>query len=216
VTWRIPESWWRTRVNEERHFSNFGWCAQGRAEVTALTRVSRTGSNWIDNLLKELRVPTLYLESTIPSYLTAWPAKDLIAAAHQAITREWWELRRHQFNLHSSQLVVEEISAGDPVAAEQRLAALQEATMLPLTESVEWIAGELARLSLVPESATADGFHIAYASAHHMKYLLTWNCRHIANAERLPAIERFLEQNGLFVPIVCTPEELMGDTDEQA
>jgi hypothetical protein len=161
--------------------------------------------------LLERQLPSLYLESTIPSYLTAWPAKDLIAAAHQAITREWWDLRREHFDLYSSQMVVEEISAGDPTAAEQRLAALNRVPLLALTESVEWIAGELSSHGLVPEGASADGFHIAYASAHQMKYLLTWNCRHIANAERLPAIERFLEQNGLFVPIVCTPEELMGD-----
>jgi hypothetical protein len=161
-------------------------------------------------------VSTLYLESTIPSYLTAWPAKDLIAAAHQAITREWWELRREDFNLHSSQLVIEEVSAGDPRATEQRLAALQGIPLLALTETVEGIAKELSTRGLVPEGASADGFHIAYASAHQMKYLLTWNCRHIANAERLPAIEQFLEYNGLFVPIVCTPEELMGDEDAES
>lgn len=126
------------------------------------------------------------------------------------------ELRREQFDLYSSQLVIEEVSAGDPIAAEQRLAVLYGIPLLALTESVEWIAGELSGHGLIPESASADGFHIAYASAHQMKYLLTWNCRHIANAERLPAIEHFLEQNGMFVPIVCTPEELMGDEDAES
>jgi hypothetical protein len=159
-------------------------------------------------------VPSLYIETTIPSYLTAWPARNLIAAAHQAITREWWELRRPDFQLYTSQLVILEASVGDTHAAQLRLDALHGIPLLPLTESVEWIASELEARALVPPAAAADGFHIAYAAAHSLDYLLTWNCRHIANAERLPAIESFLADNGFAVPIVCTPEELMGDANE--
>ncbi|MFH1921209.1 MAG: type II toxin-antitoxin system VapC family toxin [Planctomycetota bacterium] len=159
-------------------------------------------------------MPSVYIETTIPSYLTAWPAKNLIAAAHQAITREWWERRRHGFELFTSQLVIEEVFAGDDAAAQLRLGALDGIPLLTSSNSVEWIAGELERLKLVPPNAAADGFHIAYSSVHAMGYLLTWNCRHIANAERLPAIERFLADSGFHVPIVCTPEELMGDADE--
>lgn len=159
-------------------------------------------------------MPSVYVETTIPSYLTAWPDKNLVAAAHQAITREWWELRRHRFELYTSQLVIEEASAGDPSAARLRLEALQDIPLLPLSDKVEWIAGELERLALVPPNAGADAFHIAYSSAHRMNYLLTWNCRHLANAERLPAIERFLADNGCHVSVVCTPEELMGDNYE--
>ena len=154
---------------------------------------------------------SVYLETTIPSYLTAWPARNLIAAAHQAITREWWALRRATFRLFVSQLVITEASAGDPVAAQLRLDALEGIPLLPSTASVEWIASELARLGLVPANAAADAFHVAFASVHAVDYLLTWNCRHIANAERLPAIEAFLRENGFAIPNVCTPEELMGD-----
>ena len=156
---------------------------------------------------------TVYIETTIPSYLTAWPARNLIAAAHQAITREWCSLRRNSFQLFVSQLVIMEASAGDPAAAQLRLDALAGIPLLPFTDSVEWIAGELARLSLVPPNAAADAFHVAFASVHAVDYLLTWNCRHIANAERLPAIETFLRDKGFPVPHVCTPEELMGDVD---
>jgi hypothetical protein len=159
-------------------------------------------------------LPSVYIETTIPSYLTAWPDKNLVAAAHQATTREWWELRRHRFELFTSQLVIQEASDGDPSAAQLRLDALRGIPILPLSDKVEYIAAELERLRLVPPKAGADAFHIGYASAHRMDYLLTWNCRHIANAERLPAIERFLADNGHHVPIVCTPEELMGDFDE--
>lgn len=157
---------------------------------------------------------SVYIETTIPSYLTAWPAKNLIAAAHQAITRDWWELRRHRFELFTSQLVIEEASAGDSLAAQLRLGALRDIPLLSSSDKVEWTAAELERRTLVPPNAGADAFHIGYASAHGVDYLLTWNCRHIANAERLPAIERFLADNGYHVPVVCTPEELMGDSDE--
>ncbi len=156
---------------------------------------------------------SVYIETTIPSYLTAWPARNLIAAAHQAITCEWWALRRDSFRLFVSQLVITEASAGDPAAAQLRLAALEGIPLLPSTESVEWIASEFERLGLIPANAAADAFHVAFASVHAVDYLLTWNCRHIANAERLPAIEVFLRDNGFSVPNVCTPEELMGDVD---
>jgi len=154
---------------------------------------------------------SVYIETTIPSYLTAWPAKNLIAAAHQTMTREWWQSRRQMFRLFTSQLVVVEVSAGDASAAKLRLECLTGIPVLASTQEVEWIAAELDRLALVPPNASADAFHIAYASIHQMSYLLTWNCRHIANAERLPTIEQFLAENGFHVPIVCTPEELMGD-----
>lgn len=158
-------------------------------------------------------MPSVYLETTIPSYLTAWPSRSLVAAAHQAITREWWTLRRADFELCVSQLVIAEISAGDATAARLRLDSITGIPTLPMTDEVEWIASEMERLGLVPPSAAADAFHVGYASAHSIDYLLTWNCRHIANAERLPAIRTFLQQNGFSIPIVCTPEELMGDHD---
>lgn len=157
---------------------------------------------------------SVYIETTIPSYLTAWPTKNLVTAAHQALTREWWDKRRTSFELFTSELVLAEAAAGDPTAARFRLEALADLTSLPFTDEVKLIGDELSARGLVPPNATADALHIAYAAAHRMTYLLTWNCRHIANAERLPAIEQFLEDQGCHIPIVCTPEELMGDVDE--
>jgi hypothetical protein len=159
-------------------------------------------------------MPSVYLETTIPSYLTAWPSHNLVMAAHQAITREWWETQLRRFELFASQLVIEEASAGDETASALRLTALDQITVLASTSTVEWIAVELARLALVPPNAAADAFHIGYASAYVMDYLLTWNCRHIVNAERWPEITNFLRRSGLHVPVACTPEELMGDLDE--
>ena len=141
---------------------------------------------------------------------------ELDRGGHQAITREWWELRRDSFQLFVSQLVIVEASAGNPAAAQLRLDALAGIPLLPSTDSVEWIAAELERLGLVPVNAAADAFHVAFASVHAVDYLLTWNCRHIANAERLPSIEVFLRDNGFAVSNVCTPEELMGDVDPNA
>jgi hypothetical protein len=118
--------------------------------------------------------------------------------------------------LFTSQLVIVEATTGDASASQLRMDAMQGIPVLSLTNEVEWIAGELERLALVPPSAGADAFHIGYAAVHRTTYLLTWNCRHIANAERLPAIEAFLAEKGYHVPIVCTPEELMGDDDSQS
>ena len=112
-----------------------------------------------------------------------------------------------------SQLVIAKVSAGDSEAAQLRLESLAGIPVLPMVDAIEWIAGELKRLGLVPANAEADAFHVAFASVHAVEYLLTCNCRHIANAERLPAIEVFLRDSGFAVPNVCTPEELMGDVD---
>src|SRR5439155_12006230 len=151
--------------------------------------------------------PTVYVETTIPSYLTAWPSRDLIRAAHQQITREWW-MRRDSFDLYSSRLVVQECEAGDTQAAADRLAALAG---IPLLEQ-ESEAGELADALLrdvpLPQKAAADALHIATAAVHGMQYLLTWNCTHIANVVFRPQIEAVCRAAGYEPPLICTPEEL--------
>lgn len=146
----------------------------------------------------------------MPSYLTAWPSRDLIRASHQQITREWCENRRKHFDIHISQFVIDEASAGDVQAAADRIAILKEFPLLDITEEVDEIATELLnRLSLPPRAAT-DAAHIALAAVHEMHFLLTWNCTHIANAEMAQDIEQVCSDFGLECPVVCTPEELMG------
>src|SRR5437016_2539333 len=123
--------------------------------------------------------PRIYLEK-VPSYLTAWPSRDLVRAAHQQITREWWA-HRGAFELYSSRLVVPECQAGDPQAAADRLAALAGVPLLEPTPDAAALAEALVRGIPLPDRAAADALHIAIAAAHGVDYLLTWNCTHIAN-----------------------------------
>ncbi len=153
----------------------------------------------------------VYLETTIVSYLAAWPSRDLILAAHQTLTREWWNGHRDQFELYVSQFVLDEAGDGDPDAAAERLKRLEELPLLPLTDEVFSVAGGLLEAGLLPKKAQADSVHMAVATVHEMDILLTWNCRHLANASMLGDIGRHLRGKGYEMPIVCTPEELMGE-----
>jgi hypothetical protein len=152
----------------------------------------------------------LYLETTVPSYLTARPSRDLIRASHQQITREWWESRRADFEVFISQLVLDEASAGDPSAARDRLAALKDLPQLDITNDVAVLAEALVTSLALPAKASTDAAHIALAAVHAMHFLLTWNCTHIANAEMTVAIARVCQEQGFTAPVICTPEELMG------
>jgi predicted nucleic acid-binding protein len=151
----------------------------------------------------------VYVETTVFSYLAARPSRDLRVAAHQQITAEWWDSRRHQFVLFVSQLVVEEASAGDPTAAARRGAYLADLTLLELSDTALTLAEKLLADSAVPIAATEDAIHIAVAAVHGMHYLMTWNCKHIANATTRNRIEMACNDAGYDMPIICTPEELL-------
>ena len=153
----------------------------------------------------------IYLETTIASYLTARPSRGLIVAAHQQITQEWWETRQQKFDIFISELVVREAGAGDKVAARKRIEALDNIPLLGLNEEVLHLAHELVQGGPVPESAKEDALHIALATVHGMDYILTWNCRHIANAEMRTGVTSICISQGYETPVICTPEELMGD-----
>src|SRR5436305_10527930 len=151
--------------------------------------------------------PRVYLETTIASYLTAWPSRDLIVAAHQQITREWWEKRRQGFDLFISQFVIDEAGLGDPDAAQRRLETLVPLPILDASEDVFVLADELMKRVPLPAKAETDSLHIAISAVNGMDYLLTWNCTHIANAELRDDIEAVCRKSGLESPIICTPEE---------
>ena len=151
--------------------------------------------------------PRIYVETTVPSYLTAWPSRDLVRAAHQQITREWWA-QRGDFELYSSRLVVHECQAGDTQAAADRLAALAGVPLLEQTPDAAALAEALVRDVPLPERAAADALHIAIAAVHGVDYLLTWNCTHIANVTLRPKIEAVCRAAGYEPPLICTPEEL--------
>jgi predicted nucleic acid-binding protein len=153
----------------------------------------------------------VYVETTVVSYLTARKSRNLVVAAHQEITRQWWKGRRREFDLYCSQAVIREASAGDKRAASKRLAALEDVPLLEVNEPARLLAAALAKAAALPDKATEDALHIALATAHGMDYLLTWNCRHIANAEIRNIVAAVSYEHGYGAPVICTPEELMGE-----
>ena len=155
--------------------------------------------------------PTVYLETTIPSYLTSRPSRDLITAGHQQITRDWWEKRRDAFRLYISQLVVDEARAGDPDAARERSRVVQDVPLLDITPEVEELTSRILVSGAIPRKAATDAAHIALAAVHGMDFLLTWNCVHIANAVIAKAVAKICRQQGWDCPVICTPEELLGE-----
>lgn len=154
--------------------------------------------------------PLLYLETTVPSYLTAWPSRDLIRASHQQITKEWWRTRRNDFDIFISQFVLDEVGAGDIEAARERLDALKDCALLDITSEVDELAAALVTSLNLPPKSVTDAAHIAVAALHGMHFLVTWNCAHIANAEMAVVIEQVCREHGFTCPVICTPEELMG------
>jgi len=153
--------------------------------------------------------PRLYLETTIPSYMTAWQSRDLIVAGHQQITKEWWRTRRYSFDLCISQFVLDEASAGDADAARERLEVLQPLPLLDVTESAIQLAAALIQAGIIPEKAARDAAHIAVSAVHGVDYLMTWNCAHIANAMIIKKVQAICVGMGFTCPVICTPEELM-------
>jgi predicted nucleic acid-binding protein len=159
--------------------------------------------------------PRIYLETTIPSYLTAWPSRDLVRAAHQQITREWWRQRRGEFELFISQVVVRECQAGDPDAAARRLEVFRDLPLLEQTGEATALAQLLLEQVPLPDRAAVDALHIAIAAVHGMDYLLTWNCTHIANAALRGRIESACRAGGNEPPAICTPEELLSEENAE-
>jgi hypothetical protein len=150
----------------------------------------------------------LYMETTIPSYLTSRPSRDLIVAGHQQVTREWWEKRRGAFEIYISQLVVDEASAGDPDAARERMLIVRDFAMLDITPEVGHLASAILASGILPRKAATDAAHIAIAAVHGVDFLLTWNCVHIANAVIAKAVANICRQFDWESPVICTPEEL--------
>ena len=151
----------------------------------------------------------VYIETTVISYLTVRPNRDVVIAGHQKITRDWWQTCRKRFDVVASQLVVREASAGDSRAAQERLAKLATLTLLEVTEEAVLLAQELVSTGAVPEKAAEDALHLAIAVTNGVEYLLTWNCKHLANATMRTKIEDVCRSAGYEPVIICTPEELL-------
>lgn len=156
----------------------------------------------------------VYIETSIFSYLASRPSRDLVVAARQQLTHAWWQGRRLEFDLYVSQVVLDEAWAGDPDAAQRRAEFLAGLSLLDLTPEVAELAATLIARVPLPPRAAADAAHIAAATHHGMHFLLTWNSTHIANAELRPRVERVCRELGYAPPVLCTPDELMGGTND--
>ena len=156
-----------------------------------------------------MALPKTYLETSVISYLTARPSRDAVITVHQNATRTWWETRRHGLDLYVSSVVINEIGRGDPEMARQRLQLVAGIPILEADPQSEALAIEILRTSVLPPTASADAAHIALATIHRMDFLVTWNCRHIANGFVQRRVGRLLRAKGLEPPVMVTPEELM-------
>jgi predicted nucleic acid-binding protein len=154
---------------------------------------------------------TVYIETSIVGYLTARSTKSLIIAANAETTRDWWESRRSTFTLYISQVVLDEVMLGDAEMAAKRLEVLQGFPLLELSDAVQDLAAQFLSRSNLPPKAAADAVHIATATVHGMDYLLTWNCKHIANAQIQKKLAEVCLDFEYELPTICTPYELMGD-----
>jgi hypothetical protein len=161
-----------------------------------------------------VELPKVFLESSVISYLAARERsnRDIIATAHQQITREWWDRRRSRFEMYISIEVLNEIRRGDPRSAELRLAYVESLPVLEADDQARALAAEILRTAALPQKAAADAAHIAIATVNGMDFLVTWNCTHIANGIVQRAVSRISRAMGLEPPTIVTPEELMMET----
>jgi hypothetical protein len=153
--------------------------------------------------------PTVYIETTIIGYLAMRVSGVLRIAANQQTTREWWDNHRQRFDLLISRFVVDECSGGDPVAAQERLAYVQGVPLLEIPNEVNALADALLSGVPLPEKSAIDALHISVAAVNGVEYLLTWNCKHIANPSMRAQIERICRDRGFEPPVICTPQELL-------
>jgi predicted nucleic acid-binding protein len=154
---------------------------------------------------------SVYIETSVVSYLTARPSNNLIRMANLEMTREWWDTCKDRFTLYISQVVLDEAARGDVEMATRRLEVLNDLPLLEINQPIQNLAAQfLIKGSLLPKAA-ADALHIAAATAYGLTYLLTWNCKHIANAQIQKQLAKISLEAGYELPTICTPYELMGD-----
>lgn len=152
----------------------------------------------------------VYLETTVISYLAARPAtKDYLKWAKQHLTVMWWDRVFHRVHPYISVFVTEEMERGDRSAAKKRLTLSRDIPVLADDPAIQKLASAFLKRMNLPNKAKLDAFHIACASVHEMNYLLTWNCKHIANASLRRVIESINKKHGYQTPVICTPEELL-------
>lgn len=156
---------------------------------------------------------TVYIETSIVSHATAWPSADLATAVLQDEAKRWMDEQRPLYEVVTSQLVIDEAGMGDADAAARRLEMLDGILVLPANPDADAVADEIICRSLMPPNARIDALHVATAALAGVQYLLTQNCKHIANAHELPRVYRLLDELGLSGVLICTPIEFLGGND---
>lgn len=156
-------------------------------------------------------LPSVYVETSLLSYLTARPSTDLIVAANQELSRQWWELRRSEYRLCVSDLVTDEAARGNPEAASRRLKIASKLEHIDFDEESIRLSRKILESGIIPTKADTDAAHVAVSARHGMNYLATWNCRHIANATIMRRLVDLLSGEGYELPIICTPYALFGE-----
>ncbi len=149
--------------------------------------------------------------TSVISYYTSRPSRDLVTAARQQVTREWWEEMRQQFDSYISAMVIEEAKGGDLSAAEKRIDAIAEIPVLKVSDEARNLAEILVSSGIITVEHSEDALHIALATVNGMDFLLTWNFAHINNAQIKSEIIKVTEQHGYECPVICSPDELLGE-----
>jgi len=155
-------------------------------------------------------LPTLYLETSVVSYLTARETRDPHAARRQLITRHWWYNFGSQHTAFASELVCKEAKRGDPHAAARRIEVLSRLPCVHQTAQSNELAARIFALCHLPERAEGDAHHVALAAINGLQVVLTWNCSHLANEHMIPLMRHACEAYGYAVPRILTPEHLIG------
>lgn len=156
---------------------------------------------------------SVYIKTSVVSYLVARPLAHSVAHQWHVWTKDWWRLRRPYFECVISEEVLREAAAGDSKASRQRLEALSTLTVLRRTRAVDKLVEAFLSNGALPAKAKADAVHLAVATSHRVDYLLTWNCKHLANAEILLRLRPLAEQRGCRMLEVCRPPQLMGEIE---
>ena len=175
--------------------------------LTGSLGVARLG---VARVLRYSIMQTVYIETTIPSYLTARPSSNFQRQRHQKQTRSWWETERQKYQIFVSTYVLDEVALGDSDAAARRLTCLEDIPVLEILPETDLLAEEIIRVLRLPPKAITDASHLALAILHNLDYILTWNCTHIANPHLQRHLIEFCNANQLHTPVICTPEHFTG------
>ena len=151
---------------------------------------------------------TLYVETTIVSYIAARPSRDPFLFGCQQLTRRWWRQERGKFDLFTSSFVRGEASRGEMLMAKRRETLLKGIPDLELSDEVQSLATLILKKASIPPKAADDAIHIAMATVHKLDCLLSWNCRHISNLNTRRIVRAICAKEGYKMPELCSPYEL--------